>query len=474
MTGPVGIMRRKPTSAIPAAEGAKVETQLKRSMSTFQLTCIGVGSTVGTGIFFIFSEAVPTAGPAVIFSFVIAAITAGLTALCYAELASSIPASGSTYTYAYTIIGEFIALLVGACLILEYGVSTAAVSVLWSQYLNDLLDRIFGVQIPEVLSHAPGDGLGFGINLPAMILVALCAILLIRGTSESARVNAVMVVIKIGILAMFAVVGFFGFDINNLEPFAPFGVAGIGAASGLIFFSFIGLDAVSTAGEEVNNPKKALPIALISALLVVTVIYLTVTLSAIGAQPQDEFAGQEAGLSAILEKVTGSNWPSIVLSAGAVISIFSVTLVTLYGQTRVLFAVSRDGLIPEVFSEVNPRSLSPVKNTIIVAIVVALMGGFIPLDFLADLVSMGTLVAFMVVSVGVVILRRREPDLERGFKVPLYPVLPLLSVAACIYLITQLKLLTWFLFAIWLAATALLYFTYSRKHSRLNPENAPR
>ena len=203
--------------------------------------------------------------------------------------------------------------------------------------------------------------------------------------------------------------------------------------------------------------------------MVVTVIYLVVTMSAIGAQPQDQFEGQEAGLSAILEKVTGSNWPSIVLSAGAVISIFSVTLVTLYGQTRVLFAVSRDGMIPKIFSDVNPRSLSPVKNTIIVAIVVGLMGGFIPLDFLADLVSMGTLVAFMVVSAGVIILRRREPDLERGFKVPLYPVLPLLSIAACIYLITQLKLLTWVLFAIWLGAATILYFTYSRKHSKLNP-----
>ncbi|MGB3372855.1 MAG: amino acid permease [Rhodococcus sp. (in: high G+C Gram-positive bacteria)] len=462
------LLRRKPIGDIAALESDHGGTQLKRSMNTFQLTCIGVGSTVGTGIFFIFSNAVPLAGPAVIFSFILAAITAGLTALCYAELASSIPASGSTYTYAYTILGEFVALLVGACLILEYGVSTAAVSVLWSQYLNDLLNRLFGFQIPDVLSHAPGDGLGFGINVPAIVLVALCALLLIRGTSESARVNAIMVVTKIGVLAMFAVIAFFGFDISNLEPFAPFGVAGIGAASGMIFFTFIGLDAVSTAGEEVENPKRTLPIALITALIVVTVIYLVVTFAAIGAQKYTEFEGQEAGLSEILQNVTGTDWPSIILSAGAVVSIFSVTLVTLYGQTRVLFAMSRDGMIPEIFSDVSPKTLSPIPNTIIVAIVVSLMAGLLPLDFLADLVSMGTLVAFTVVSAGVIILRRREPNLERGFRVPLYPVLPVLSILACLYLISTLHWQTWLLFAIWLALTTVLYFTYSRHHSRLN------
>ncbi|WP_285186454.1 amino acid permease [Rhodococcus sp. MEB041] len=463
-----GLLRRKSISDIAALETTG-EGRLKRSITTFQLTCIGVGSTVGTGIFFIFSSAVPVAGPAVIFSFVIAAVTAGLTALCYAELASSIPASGSTYTYTYTTIGEFVAILVGACLILEYGVSTAAVSVLWSQYLNDLLDRTVGLRIPDVLSHAPGDGAGFGVNLPAIVLVALCAVLLIRGTSESARANAVMVVIKIGILAMFAIVGFTGFSLENLEPFAPFGVAGVGAASGLIFFSFIGLDAVSTAGEEVHDPKRTLPIALISALVVVTLIYLLVTMSAIGAQKYTEFEGQEAGLAEILQYVTGSSWPSIVLSAGAVVSIFSVTLVTLYGQTRILFAMSRDGLIPKVFSQVNPRSLAPVKNTIIVAFFVSLLAGFLPLDFLADLVSMGTLVAFIVVSAGVIILRRREPNIERGFKVPLYPVLPILSICACLYLISTLHIQTWILFAVWLAATSVLYFTYSRRRSALEP-----
>ena len=462
------LLRRKPLADIAALE-TRGGSDLKRSMTTFQLTCIGVGSTVGTGIFFIFSSAVPVAGPAVIFSFVIAAITAGLTALCYAELASSIPASGSTYTYTYTIIGEFVAMLVGACLILEYGVSTAAVSVLWSQYLNDLLDRTVGLRIPDVLSHAPGGGEGFGVNLPAVVLVGLCAVLLIRGTSESARANVIMVIVKIGILAMFAVVGFTGFSLDNLEPFAPFGVAGIGAASGLIFFSFIGLDAVSTAGEEVENPRRTLPIALISALVVVTLIYLLVTLSAVGAQKWTEFEGQEAGLAEILSFVTGSSWPSIVLSAGAVVSIFSVTLVTLYGQTRILFAMSRDGMVPSIFSEVAPRSLVPVKNTIIVACCVALLAGLLPLDFLADLVSMGTLVAFLVVSAGVIVLRRREPDIDRGFKVPFYPVLPLLSIAACLYLISTLHVQTWVLFAIWLGATSALYFGYSRRRSRLEP-----
>ncbi|NEK59070.1 amino acid permease [Geodermatophilus sabuli] len=438
---------------------------LARRIGPAQLMSFGIGATIGTGIFFVLSSAVPEAGPAVVVSFVLAAVTAGFTALCYAELASTIPVAGSSYSYAYATLGEVVAYVVGWCLVLEYAVSSAAVAVGWSEYLDELLDDTIGVRIPDALSAAPGAG-GV-VNLPAIVLVTLCALLLIRGASESARANAVMVVIKVLVLLFFSAIAFSAFTSDNYAPFAPLGVAGISAAASSIFFSFIGLDAVSTAGEEVRNPRRTLPVAIIGALLVVTTVYLLVAFSAVGAQPAAEFEGQEAGLAVILEDVTGSRWPAIVLAAGAVVSIFSVTLVTMYGQTRILFAMSRDGMIPSLFSRVDPRTLTPVRGTVAVALFVGVLAGFVPLDFLIDLTSMGTLVAFTVVSIGVVVLRRTQPDLPRGFRVPGYPVVPVLSVAFCLYLVYGLPGTTWALFGIWLAIAAVVYVTYARTHSTL-------
>lgn len=460
-------LRRKSVTAMAAESGAdeKGGGQLSRSIGLFQLAMIGIGSTIGTGIFFVLTEAVPEAGPAVVWSFVIAGIVAGLTAVCYAELASAVPVSGSSYSYAYATLGEVVAMGVAACLLLEYGVSSAAVAVGWSQYLNQLLGNLFGFTIPAALSQSPeGGGI---VNLPAIVLVALCAFLLIRGASESAKVNATMVVIKLGVLAFFIVVGIFGWNSDNLADFAPFGITGITGAAGLIFFSYIGLDAVSTAGEEVKNPRKTMPLAIIIALITVTATYVIVALVAVAAQPAADFEGQEAGLSAILEKVVGGAWPGTIVAAGAVISIFSVTLITIYGQTRVLFAIGRDGMLPPLFSKVNPRTLTPVNNTIIVAIAVGLLAGFLPISFLAEMTSIGTLVAFAVVSIGVIILRATEPDLERGFKVPGYPVVPILSVAGCIYIIIGLDWITIAVFVVWVAVALVWYFTYGIRHSRL-------
>jgi APA family basic amino acid/polyamine antiporter len=454
------LLRRKPVDA-----GVDDSGGLARSIGTFQLMAFGIGATIGTGIFFVLTTAVPEAGPAVVVSFVIAAVTAGFTALCYAELASTIPVSGSSYSYAYATLGEVVAYAVGWCLVLEYAVSSAAVSVGWSEYLDQLLSDTVGWRIPDALSAAPGAG-GV-VNLPAIVLVTLCALLLVRGASESATANAVMVVIKIAVLLLFVVIAFTGFDGADLTPFATTGIAGISAAASTIFFSFIGLDAVSTAGEEVENPRRTLPLAILGALVVVTVVYLLVAFAAVGAQPAGEFEGQEAGLALILERVTGASWPGILLAAGAVISIFSVTLVTMYGQTRILFSMSRDGMIPSLFSKVDQRTLTPLRGTVAVALFVGLLAGFVPLDFLIDLTSMGTLVAFSVVSVGVVVLRRTAPDLPRGFRVPGYPVVPVLSVAFCLYLVAGLSGTTFALFAGWLALAAVVYVTYSRKHSTL-------
>jgi amino acid transporter len=432
----------------------------------------GIGSTVGTGIFFVLSEAVPQAGPGVVVSFVIAGIAAGLATICYAELASAVPVSGSTYSYAYTTLGEVVAMGVAACLLLEYVVATAAVSVGWSQYVNKLLENFLGYDLPQAFSAAPWDTEPGIINLPAVFLVMLCALLLIRGASESAAVNAVMVIIKLGVLMMFAVIAFTAFNADRFANFAPFGAAGISAAAGTIFFSYIGLDAVSTAGDEVKNPQRTMPRALLAALLTVTVVYIVVTLAAIGAQDWTEFKGQKAGLATILDNVTGSNYWGTVLAAAAVISIFSVTLVTLYGSTRILFAIGRDGLLPSMFAKVNPRTMTPINNTIVVAVVVGLLAGLVPLDKLADMVSIGTLVAFITVSVAVIILRRREPDLPRAFKVPGYPVTPVLSVLACLYILASLHWYTWLAFAAWVGVVLAFYFLWGRHHSALNPRSA--
>src|SRR5215207_9828990 len=465
------ILRRKPVRELAAETGADTEGgELPRSIGLFQLSTFGIGATIGTGIFFVLSEAAPISGPSVILAFVFAGVVAGLTAICYAELASAVPVSGSSYSYAYATLGEGVAMIVAACLLLEYGVSAAAVAVGWSQYLNELLDNLFGFTIPDSISNAPeADGV---INLPAIILVVLCASLLIRGASESAKVNAVMVLIKIGVLLLFIAVGVTGWSSDNLSDFTPFGVNGITSAAGIIFFSYIGLDAVSTDGEEVHNPRRNLPLAIISALVVVTTIYVLVAIVAVAAQPVGDFEGQEAGLSAILEKVTGNTWPATILAAGAVISIFSVTLVVIYGQTRILFAMARDGMIPSFFHRLNPRTLTPVPATIVVAILISLLAGLLPINFLAEMTSIGTLVAFLIVSIGVMVLRQTAPDLPRGFRVPGYPITPILSIAGCIWIIQDLRAVTIYVFFGWAAVALLWYFFYGRRHSTLGRPQA--
>lgn len=457
---------------------------LARTMGLFSLTMIGVGATIGTGIFFTMVEAVPKAGPAVVLSFLLAALTAGLTALCYAELSFRIPASGSSYSFAYATLGEFAAFIMAACLLLEYGLAASATAIGWSQYLNNFLEVAFNIQIAEVLRSPmfvadenhnvifkPGQ-----FNLPPMLLVAMCCIMLIRGTKESAMANAIMVLVKLAILLFFVVIAFTGFDAANFRPFFPTGagefpaLAGVTAGAGLVFFSFIGLDTVATAGEEVRDPTRTVPKGILAALGIVTLFYMLVAVAAVGAQPAHMFAGQEAGLSVILQNVTGMGWPAVVLSAGAVISVFSVTLVTIYGQTRILYAISRDGLISPTFSRVNPRTQAPVSNTVIVSIVVALVAGLVDSTFLWDMVSMGTLTAFIVVSVAVPVLRARQGEAAtRGFKVPFGPyVIPGLSIAACLWIMLGLSATTYKMFGIVMGLALATYFLYGIHHSRLN------
>ncbi|MFF3005166.1 amino acid permease [Kitasatospora sp. NPDC057940] len=475
------LLRRKPVSSLiaesegrdgpPAGapeEGGRSGIHLRRTIGLWQLSSIGIGATIGTGIFFVLSSAVPSAGPAVILSFVLAAVTAGLTALCYAEMASAIPVSGSSYSYAYATLGEGVAFGVGICLLMEYGVSASAIAVSWAEYLNKFLHLAFGFTIPKELSGAPDTTHWF--NLPALLLVAMVCVLLTRGVSESVKVNAAMVGIKILILLLFVGIALTGFHSGNLTPFMPLGIGGVQVAASSIFFSFIGLDAVSTAGEEVKNPRRTLPLAIIISLVVVTLLYILVALAGIGAQPWQKFEGQEAGLAQILQDITGQTWPSIVFAIGAIISIFSITLVVIYGQTRILYSMGRDGMLPKRFAELSPRTGTPVWNTLVVGLGVGALAAFVPLKELADITSLGTLIAFSVVSIGVIILRRTQPDLPRGFKVPGYPVVPLLSVAFCAYLITGLHADTFRAGAIALAVAVVVYFGYSIKHSKLEQQ----
>jgi basic amino acid/polyamine antiporter, APA family len=460
------MLRRRPVSGAPVADGAS--DHLRRSLGTFLLTMFGVGETVGSGIFIVLSQSVPQAGPAVVISFIIAGIAAGLAAICYAEMASAVPVSGSAYSYCYATLGELAAMGVAACLLLEYGVSTAAVAVGWSQYLNKLLENVFGFHLSQAISAGPWDSERGVINLPAIVLVAMCAVLLIRGASQSAKANAVMVVIKLGVLVIFAAIAFTAFKADRFTDLAPFGISGISLAAGTIFFAYIGLDAVSTAGDEVKDPQHTMPRAIIYALLIVTGIHLLVAVAALGSQPWQEFKGEEAVLAVILDHITGNTAGSTLVCGGAVISIFSVTLVTLYGQTRILFTMGRDGLLPATFAKVNPRTMTPVKNTVIVAVVVAVLASLVPLDRLAETVSIGTLTAFIVVSAGVIVLRIQEPDLPRGFKVPGYPVTPILSVAACAYILYSLHWYTWIAFSGWVAVALVYYLVWGRRHSALN------
>jgi APA family basic amino acid/polyamine antiporter len=434
-------------------------------MSLLQLTALSIGATLGTGIFVILGEAVPLAGPAIVLSFVLAAVTALFSALSYAELAGSIPVSGSSYSYTYATMGELVAWVCGWCLMLEYGVSVAAVAVGWGAYIDDLAASTVGAVLPEALSAPPGDGGVF--NVPAVVVVLLAMVLLLRGTSESARVNTAMVVLKVGVLLFFCVVAFTAFRAGNLAPFVPMGLAGVTAAASQAFFSYIGFDAASTAGDEARDARRDLPRAIMLSLLVVTVVYCLVALAAVGAVPWPQISGSEAALADVLSIATGQTWTAVLLSIGAVIAIASVVLTVLYGQTRILYAMSRDGLVPPVFGRVSARRRIPVANTVIVSVVIALLAGLVPLGELANATSIGTLFAFALVNVGVVLLRRTRPDLPRTFRTPLYPITPVLGVLFCVLLVLGLGSATWLVFLAWMLLGLAVYASYGYRHSAL-------
>jgi basic amino acid/polyamine antiporter, APA family len=452
---------------LQTAEGSR----LHRAVGALDLTALGIGAIIGTGIFVIVGEAITESGPALVISFLLAGITCVFSALAYAELASSIPISGSAYTYAYATMGELLAWIIGWDLILEYGVAVAAVAVGWGGYLKELLDSLFGITLSDSISLPPGEG--GDVNVPAVFLVLAVASVLIAGVRQSARSNTIMVITKVTILLFFIAVAFSAFTGDNFSPFAPNGFSGIESAAALIFFAYIGFDAVSTGSEECKRPQRDLPIAIVGSLVIATIIYILVAVAAVGALPADQLAGQDAPLAVALSEGAGIGWGADIVSFGALVAITSVVLTILYGQTRVAFSMCRDGLMPDRLATVWERTRTPVLLTLVFAIPIAALAAFVPLEKIAELVNIGTLFAFLLVNIAVIWLRRTKPDMERGFRVPLVPVLPALGGALCIYLMTKLPFDTWLRFFAWLFLGLVIYAVYGYRHSRLRRESEP-
>jgi len=438
--------------------------RLKRVLGPFELVLFGIGAIIGTGIFVITGIAAANyAGPALVISFIIAGVVCLFAALSYAEFAAMIPIAGSAYSYTYASLGEIWAWIIGWDLILEYSVSVSAVAVGWSGYVTLVLGEA-GVILPASLVNPPGYNNGI-INLPAMIIIGLITLLLIVGVKQSAAVNNIIVLIKIAIVLLFLYLGFSHINPVNWSNFMPFGWTGVLAGAAIVFFAYIGFDAVSTMAEEVKNPQKDLPFGILVPLVICTILYVSVAAVLTGIVPYTTL-NNPAPVSYALQEL-GLHWGAALISVGALLGITSVILVLLFGQSRIFFAMSRDGLLPGVFTQVHPKFHTPVKVTIFVGIVTALIAGLLPLEEIAQLVNVGTLAAFIIVSAGVIALRYTRPDIIRPFKCPFVPVVPLLCMFSCAYLIWVLPTLTHLRFVIWLIIGLAVYFLYSAKHSRM-------
>ena len=456
------------TKDIDAMLAVARDDGLKKVLGPIDLVMMGIGAIIGTGIFVLTGTGALTAGPALTVSFVIAALACGFAALCYAEFASAIPVSGSIYTYSYATLGEIVAWMIGWDLLLEYGLATSAVSVGWSGYFQSLMAG-FGLKLPAALTAAPGSvpGVQTVLNLPGCLIMLAITWVVSYGVRESTRVNNLMVAVKIGVVLLFIAVGVWHVQPANWQPFAPFGLTGIFNAAALVFFAFIGFDAVTSAAEEVHNPRRDLPIGIIGSLAVCTVLYVVVAAIMTGIVPFAKFAGVDHPVSLALQ-FAGQNWVAGFVDLGAILGMTTVILVMTYGQTRVIFAMSRDGLLPERLSAVHPVHATPYFATWTVGIVFAAIAALVPLSVLAELINIGTLAAFTLISVAVLVLRKTRPELPRAFRCPGVPVVPLLSIGFCLFLMAHLQALTWAAFLIWLAVGLVIYFAYARRNAVLH------
>jgi basic amino acid/polyamine antiporter, APA family len=464
---------------------------LHRSLGAFQLTMLGIGAVIGTGIFVLTAEAAQKAGPGMMLSFIIAGFVCAVAALCYAEMSAMVPVSGSAYTYSYAVMGELIAWMVGWALILEYAVAAGAVSVGWSGYVVGLIENAFHIDIPDMLVRGPYDG-GL-LNLPAMGIALLVTWLLVIGTKESAAVNAVLVCIKVAALTLFIALAVPVIQMQNFTPFMPLGIGGVSAAAASIFFAYVGFDAVSTAAEETKNPQRNMPIGLIGSLAICTIFYLLVAagvIGSVGAQPVSGAGGEALAPGSIeLAKQCGAigdaavvcskealawtmrsiGWPQIgnLIGLAAGLALPSVILMMMFGQTRIFFVMSRDGLLPQVFSKIHPKFHTPHVITILTGIFVALFAAFFPVGKLADISNSGTLFAFAAVSIAVLVLRRTDPARKRPFRTPAIMVTAPVAIAGCVYLFWSLGYETKIMFLGWAVIGLAVYFLYSRHRSHV-------
>ena len=487
----------KSVTALRAEAEATNERSLKRALSAVNLTMLGIGAIIGAGIFVLTGLAAALhAGPAVPLSFMVAAVACGLAGLCYAEMASTVPVAGSAYTYSYATMGEFAAWIIGWDLILEYAMGAATVGVGWSGYFVSLLD-VVGLHLPAAITSAPlrwcsaadvtnavaacaSEGwnrTGSLFNLPAVLIVLIATTILVIGIRESAKVNNLIVVLKIAVVILFIIFGLQYVNPDNWKPFIPpnsgtfgeFGWSGVFRGAGLIFFAYIGFDAVSTAAQEAKNPQRDMPIGILGSLVICTLLYVLVSLTLTGLVRYDQLNVAHPVALAV-ERVSQLSWLRPFITLGAVLGLGSVVLVMLLGQSRVFYSMSRDGLIGPWAGKVHPRYRTPYLSTIYVGLIVAVITGTFPIQILGELVNIGTLLAFVLVCIGVVILRRTRPDLDRPFRTPLVPLVPILGVLACLGLMATLPGDTWLRLLVWLFIGFVIYFTYGRKHSVLQRE----
>lgn len=476
---------KKPISQLLAQAGDS-EKGLKRTLGAWNLVALGVGAIIGAGLFVRTAEAAAeAAGPAVVLSFVVAAIGCAFAGLCYAEFASMIPIAGSAYTYAYATLGEFLAWVIGWALVLEYALASATVSIAWSEYLNNLL----GGAIPYQWTHSPfetsADGVAGIMNLPALLILLILTAILIKGTKESAIVNAIIVFVKVAIVLLFIGIGWQFINPANHSPFLipadtagheswnTFGIGGIFGGAAIVFFAFIGFDAVSTAAQEAKNPKRDMPIGILGSLVFCTLLYILFSYVLTGVAPWHEFktAGKEASVAyAIQQYMPGYEWLAMMITVAILAGFSSVILVMLMGQSRVFYSMSNDGLIPKVFSELHPRFRTPWKSNMILFVFVGLFSAFVPGSVAGDLTSFGTLFAFVLVCAGVWVLRVRDPHTHRPFATPLVPLVPILGMLVCTSLIVALDFNTLKIAFAWMAVGLLIYFGYGKAHSYLRKE----
>ena len=467
------------------AESESVGEKLARVLGAVDVTMIGIGAIIGAGIFAMVGEAAVkgNAGPSLIISLIITAVACGFCALCYAELASMVPIAGSAYTYAYATLGELVAWIIGWDLILEYAIGNVAVAIRWAGYFNDFQKSLTGVDIPvwlrldyhtfiarglDVASVPHIFGVPVVVNMLAVVITAALTWLLILGVKESTRFNTLMVGIKLAVLAVFIGFGFYYFKAENWVPFAPGGWTGIQAGAAYIFFAYIGFDAVSTVAEETRNPARDMPIGIIGSLVICTVIYVLVAVVLTGMMPFGELKLKIAEpLVAGLEYNHAASWVIGLVSLGAVVATTAVMLVFQMGQPRIFFSMSRDGLLPKYFAKVHPKYRTPHVTTIWTGVFVAFFAAFFSLDVMAELCNIGTLFAFVLVCIGVIVLRRREPDRKRPFTAPGGIITPLLGIGFCLYLMLGLTFMTWMRFVLWLAIGLVIYYAYGYRNSRL-------